>query len=55
MNELFDTLFSGKDIVQFANNKLEEKLNDVEENLLKNVVYIANYFDQFGKYVQKNH
>lgn len=47
MNELFDTLFSGKDIVQFANNKLEEKLNDVEENLLKNVVYIANYFDQF--------
>ena len=47
MIELFDNLFSGKDIVQFANNKLEEKLNDVEENLLKNVVYIANYFDQF--------
>lgn len=35
MIELFDNLFSGKDIVQFANNKLEEKLNDVEENLLK--------------------
>lgn len=47
MIELFDNLFSGKDIVQFANNKLEEKLNDVEKNLLKNVVYIANYFDQF--------
>ncbi len=47
MIESFDTLFSGKDIIQFANNKLEEKLNDVEKNLLKNVVYIANYFDQF--------
>lgn len=47
MIELFDNLFSGKDIVQFANKKLEEKLNDIEENLLKNVVYIANYFDRF--------
>ena len=47
MIELFDNLFSGKDIVEFAQNKLDEKLNDVEENLLKNVVIISNYFNQF--------
>lgn len=47
MIELFDNLFSGKDIIAFAKNKLDEELNDIEENLLNNVIYIANYFYQF--------
>jgi uncharacterized protein with ParB-like and HNH nuclease domain len=47
MIELFDNLFSGKDIVEFAKNKLNETLNDIEENLLNNVVIISNFFNKF--------
>lgn len=47
MVELFDTLFSKKDIINFANTKLSGSINEVEKNLLQNLLEIYNYFKDF--------
>lgn len=47
MAELFDVLFQKKDIIKFANSKLESNINEVEKNLLNNLIEIYSYFKNF--------
>ncbi len=47
MIQLFDRLFSKNDIIEFAKEKINDSINDVEKNLLNNLIIIYEYLDNF--------
>ena len=47
MEDLFDTLFARKDIIDFSEKKMTSSVNDVEENLLSNLKFINSYYQNF--------
>ena len=49
MNELFDKLFYKENIIEFANKKLNEDIENVEKNLLSNLLTIDTHFNKFAE------
>lgn len=47
MIDLFDALFAKKDIIDYANKKLETDIDAVEKNLLSNLIVINDYLCTF--------